>query len=143
MCTRMPFAIAALDQPASRYCLVVIAMAASVYAGGARAAFVPSFAGLAAALLAMLAYLNEPLSTAGLALLALGVALMNAEFLLPTFGCAGASGIAATLAGSWRLLESHATEATPWPWRVALAFLGTGLLLVAVGRAWRLRTLPS
>lgn len=138
----MPFAIAALDQPASAYCLVVIAMAALVYAGGARTAFVPGFAGLAAALLAVLAYLNEPLSTAGLVLLALGVALMNVEFLLPTFGCAGAGGIAVALGGSWRLLEPHGTAPTALPWRIALAIVGTGLLLAAVGRAWRLRTLP-
>jgi membrane-bound serine protease (ClpP class) len=138
----MPLAVAALSHPAAGYCLVVIAIAGLVYARGARAAFVPGFAGVAAALLAVLAYLHEPPSAAGLLALAVGVALMNVEFVLPTFGCAGAGGVATALWGSWRLLEHCAPVEIPLSWRIALTLGGTGLLLAAVGRAWRLRTLP-
>ena len=138
----MPFAVAALNQPAAAYGLVIIAIAGLVYAGVARAAFVPGFAGVAAALLAVLACLHEPPSALGLIGLGVGVVLMNIEFVLPTFGCAGAGGIAATLWGSWQLLEPYARIEARLPWRIALAVAGTGLLLAAVCRAWRSRTLP-
>ena len=138
----MPFAVAALSQPASAYCLVVIGVAGLAYAGVARAAFVPGFTGIAASLLAVLAYWHAPPSVAGLVALVLAAALMNLEFLRPTFGCAGASGIVAGVGGSWRLLEHPTLVQTPLPWRIALAVGGTAVLLAAIGRAWRLRTLP-
>ena len=138
----MPFAVAALSQPASAYCLLVIGVAGLAYAGVARAAFVPGFAGVAASLLAVLAYWYEPPSVVGLVALVLAAALMNVEFLLPTFGCAGASGIVAGVWGTWRLLEHPTMLLTPLPWRIALAGGGTALLFAAIGSAWRRRTLP-
>jgi membrane-bound ClpP family serine protease len=139
----MPFAVAVLGHPGVAYCLAVTALAGLVYASVARAAFVPGFTGVAATLLAFLAYLHEPPSVLALAGLAAGVALMNLEFLLPTFGCAGVSGIATALWASWRLLEPCASVNLPWSLRMAFAIGGTGLLLGAIGRAWRLRTLPA
>ena len=140
--SRMPFAVAALSQSASAYCLLLIGVAGLAYASVARAAFVPGFTGIAATMLAALAYWPESPSVAGLVALVLGAALMNLEFLLPTFGCAGVSGIVAGVWGSWRLLEHPTLAQTPLPWRIALAVGGTGMLVAAIGRAWRLRTLP-
>jgi membrane-bound ClpP family serine protease len=104
-------------------------------------AFLPGFAGIAAALLALLAYLTSPPPATGVLLLALGIALLNAEFLFATFGCAGAAGLAAAFCGSWQLLEAQGA-APPLP-RACAAGLGTLALLATVLRGWRHRTLPA
>jgi membrane-bound serine protease (ClpP class) len=140
----MPLAVAGLDQPLLAYYLLVGALAALVYATYVPHAFVVRFTAIAAALLTLLAYLHQPPSPLGFVLLLLGVALLNLEFLLPTFGAAGSGGIAATVVGSWWLLEP-ATRALSRPgyWRLAVAASGTLLLLAAVLRGVRRRTLPS
>jgi membrane-bound ClpP family serine protease len=88
--------------------------------------------------LTLLAFLQVPPSVAGLAWLCVGVALLHAEFLWPTFGLAGAAGIGATVWGSALLLA----PLPPLP-RGAIALLGTLALLAAVARTARLRTLPA
>jgi hypothetical protein len=60
---------------------------------------------------------------------------------LPTYGAALLGGCAASVAGSWRLLE--VTPALPMLLRLALAIAGTSALLAAVLRGFRLRTLGA
>jgi membrane-bound serine protease (ClpP class) len=85
----------------------------------------------------LLAFLQVPPSAAGLAWLVGGVALLHAEFVVPTFGVAGVLGLAAAAWGSGSLLASLA----PLPRGVA-ALLAAVVLLAAVARTMRLRTLP-
>ncbi len=135
----MPFAVALLCHPAGSYACLVTALAAFVYACHTRK-FVAAFTATSATALTTLAFLQVPPELAGLALVAAGVALLQAELLVPTYGATLVAGCAACVAGSWRLLAA----ATPLPpaVRLALALAGTAALLATVLRAFRLRTLP-
>jgi membrane-bound ClpP family serine protease len=140
----MPFAVALLANPAGAYGFLVATLAAFIYACHIRT-FVPLFAATSAALLTGLAFAHTPPNAAGLVLLVAGAVLLQAEFLLPTYGLAFVSGVTASAAGSWLLLGATLTvrnALSPAP-RTALALLGTVLLLAAVLRGFRLRTLSS
>ncbi len=137
----MPLSVAVLQEPIAAYGLLVVAAAGLLRVVYVPGAFVPGFTGIAAALLAILAYLATPPPATGLLLLALGIALLNAEFVFTTFGCAGAAGMAAAFYGSWLLLE--APGAAPPLARGCLAGAGTLALLAAVLRGWRRHTLPA
>ena len=132
----MPFAVVLLCHPAGTLTAFVVAIVAALYATQSRR-FLPAFTAVAASLLTLLAFLQVPPSAAGLAWLLAGVALLHAEFLWPTFGAAGALGLAAAAWGSCSLLAALA----PLP-RGAVALLAAFILLAAVARTMRLRTLP-
>ena len=138
----MPFAIAVVSPPAGAYVWLVVAIGGLVYA-----AYVPRFvivfAGATAGTLAALGYLHVPPDVVGLVLLALGVLLLNLEFLRPTFGAAAMVGLAAATAGSWRLLGVAPPLAPlPAPLRTVCAVVGALALLAIVERAVRRYTLP-
>jgi len=137
----MPFAIAVVSPPAGAYAWLIIAIGGLVYAAYVPR-FVIAFAGTTAGALAALGYLHAPPDTVALPLLTLGVLLLNLEFLRPTFGAAAIAGLAATTAGSWRLLGS-APPLAPLPitLRIACAVVGAVALLVITERAVRRYTL--
>ena len=135
----MPLPIAVLQEPSVAYGLLVVAAVGLLRVAYVPGSFLPGFAGVAAALLALLAYLTSPPPATGVLLLALGIALLNAEFLFATFGCAGAAGLAAAFYGSWQLLEAE--DLAPPFSRAGAAGLGTLALLATVLRGWRRRTL--
>lgn len=138
----LPFAIAVVSPPAGAYAWLVGASGALVYAAYVPR-FVVAFAGFAAGTLAAVGYLHVPPDAAGLVLFALGVLLLNLEFLRPTFGAAALAGIAAAAAGSWRLLGSTPpVGALPVVVRIACAVAGAVILLVITERAVRRYTLP-
>jgi membrane-bound serine protease (ClpP class) len=133
----MPFAIAVVSPPAGAYAWLVVAIGGLSYALYVPR-FVVAFAGAAAGALAALGYLHVPPDAAGLVLVALGVLLLNLEFLRPTFGAAALAGLAAATAGSWRLLGVAPPLATlPAAFRVAYAVIGALALLVTTERAVR------
>ena len=132
----MPFAVALLCHPLGTFAALVATIAAALFAAQSHR-FLPAFTAASAALLTLLAFLQVPPSTTGLACIGLGVALLHVEFLWPTFGIAGVLGLAITAWGSWSLLATL----TPMT-RGAVALLGAALLLAVVARTMRLRTLP-
>jgi membrane-bound ClpP family serine protease len=132
----MPFAVAVLCHPLGTFVALVAAIVATLYALQSRR-FLPAFAAVAAGLLTLLAFLQVPPSLGGLAWLFAGLALLHVEFIRPTFGVAGMLGVAAAFSGSWLLLVPLNPIA-----RCAAALLGALLLLAAVARTMRLRTLP-
>jgi membrane-bound serine protease (ClpP class) len=139
-----PLAIALLGEPAVAYALLVIGLASGVFAAHNRPELLLGTTGAAAALLALLAYLKAPASAPAVAVLLLGVALVNLEFVLPTFGALGALGIASVFGGSLRLLSAEGFELRGGlALRIALATIGTIALCFATWRALRLRTLPA
>ncbi|HJR68524.1 MAG TPA: hypothetical protein VKA43_00615, partial [Gammaproteobacteria bacterium] len=107
-------------------------------------AFVPAFAAVSGAALTALAFLHRAPDAAALLALGLGVALLHAEFLWSTYGLAALLGVGACGLGSWQLLASAgaAWPALPTPLRIAAALLGSVLMLAAVLRGMRVRTLP-
>jgi len=137
----MPFAVALLHHPAGIYVFLVAAIVASLYAAQ-RPAFVPTFAGLAACLLALLGFMAVPPSYAALLLLATGVVLLHLEFLLPTSGFAGTLGLGVTAWASLLLLAPSAMQPWAGPSRFAVAIVGTLVVFGAVAHTMRLRTLP-
>jgi len=140
----MPFAVALLCHPAGAYGCLVVALAAFVYAWHTRS-FVPAFTAASAALLTTLSFLHVPPDSLALLLLAIGVVLLQIEFLRPTYGAALVIGLAASIVGSWQLLApAPGASGTLAPaLRVALAVTGTLTLTAAVLRGLRLRTLGS
>ena len=132
----MPLAVALLCHPVGTLTAFVAAIVFALYAAQSRR-FVPVFAAVSAGLLTLLAFLQVPPSAAGLIWLLVGVALLHAEFLWPTFGLAAVLGLGSATWGSCLLLAPLPSIA-----RGAIAVLGALLLLTAVVRTMRLRTLP-
>jgi len=141
--TALPFPVALLDHPAGAYGALVVTIAALVHAYHTRA-FVPAFTAVSAAALTALAFLHRTPDTTSLVALALGIALLHAEFLWSTYGLAALLGLGACSLGSWQLLASAgaAWPALPTPLRIAAALAGSLLLLASVLRGMRVRTLP-
>jgi len=139
----MPLAVALLCHPAGAYGFVVVTLAAFVYACQART-FVPAFTAVAAAALTGLAFLHVPPSPYGLLLIGLGVALLQVELLLATYGTALVAGLAACVAGSWLILAPPhgATVVLAAAPKLAIAVTGSLALLAAVLHGFRRRTLP-
>jgi membrane-bound ClpP family serine protease len=132
----MRFAVALLCHPLGTFASLVAAIVATLYAAQSHR-FLPAFTAVSAALLTLLAFLQVPPRAGGLAWLAVGVVLLHVEFLRPTFGAAGVLGVGAAAWGSCLLLVPLEPVA-----RGAVALLGAFLLLAAVARTMRLRTLP-
>jgi membrane-bound serine protease (ClpP class) len=136
----MPFVVALLHDPAGVYGFLVAAIVASLYAAR-RPAFLPVFAGVSAALLTTLGFAAVAPNLPALWLLALGIALLHVEFLVPTSGAAGAVGLGVTAWASL-LLSAPSVFGAAGPLRFAVALLGTAALFGAVAHTMRLRTLP-
>ena len=132
----MPFAVALLCHPLGTFASLVAAIVATLYAAQSHR-FLPVFTAVSAAFLTLLAFLQVPPSAGGLAWLTLGIVLLHAEFLRPTFGVAGVLGVCASTWGSCLLLVPLGPFA-----RGVVALLGAVLLLAAVAHTMRLRTLP-
>ncbi len=138
----MPFAIAVVSPPVGAYAWLVIAIGGLLYATYVPR-FVIAFASATAGAFAALGYLHVPPDAVGLLMVALGVFLLNLEFLRPTFGVAAMAGLAATAVGSWRLLGVAPPLAPlPAPLRIVCAVVGALALLVVTERAVRRYTLP-
>ena len=133
----MPFAVALLCHPLGTLTALVAAIVFALYASQSRR-LLPAFTAVSAGLLTLLAFLQVPPSAAGLAWLLVGVVLLHAEFLWPTFGVAGVLGFGSVAWGSCLLLAGLAPAS-----RGAVALLAAIVLLAAVARTMRLRTLPS
>ncbi len=125
-----------LYHPLVTYASLLLAMIAGLYAARS-ARVVPGAACLAATSLALVGWAAAAPSVAGLAWLGFAVALLHAEFLWPTFGVTAVLGVGSAAWGSSLLLEPLVPAA-----RVAAALAGALLLLAAVARTMRLRTLP-
>jgi membrane-bound ClpP family serine protease len=132
----MPLAVALLCHPLGTFTALVTAIVAALYAAQSRR-FLPAFTATSAALLVLLAFLQVPPSAAGIIWLGAGVVLLHLEFLRPTFGAAGVLGVGSANFGSYLLLAPLAPIA-----RGSVAFAAGLLLLAAVARTMRLRTLP-
>jgi len=91
-------------------------------------------------LTALFAFQALPISYAGLALLVLGVGLMVAEALSPSFGILGAGGIAAFIMGSIMLMDSDLPGyQIALPTILAVALFSAGVLVFTLGMLMRAR----
>jgi len=92
----------------------------------------PGTVGAICLLLALYAFNMLPINMAGLALLILGVVLMVAEALAPSFGILGMGGIAAFIIGSFMLMDSDLPGYQIAPALIISAAIVSGILVILV-----------
>lgn len=84
-----------------------------------------------------------PIDYAGLGLIVLGLALLVAETLVPSFGVLGMGGMVAFVAGSIMLIDTDVPGFGISPYAIgAIAAVGGGLMLVTVTMLVRIRAQP-
>lgn len=99
--------LAVISNPTVAYMLMLLGIYGLIFEGYNPGATLPGVVGAISLLLALFAFQILPVNYAGLALIALGVLLIIAEFLVPSFGALGIGGIAAFIFGSVILTDSN------------------------------------
>ncbi|MFY0610808.1 MAG: nodulation protein NfeD [Hyphomicrobiaceae bacterium] len=105
----------------------------------------PGVVGGISLIIALTALSALPLSSAGLALLALGIALMAAEAFAPGFGILGLGGLVAFIAGAIFLLDPAGADidlSIAWPLIAAAAVTSALILIGLLGFIMRARRQP-
>jgi membrane-bound serine protease (ClpP class) len=100
--------LAVITEPTVAYLLLLIGLYGLLFEGYSPGAIVPGVVGAISLLLALYALQVLPVNYAGIALIVLGVALMTAEFAMPSFGALGIGGLVALVAGSLILFDVDA-----------------------------------
>ena len=100
--------LAVITEPTVAYLLLLIGLYGLLFEGYSPGAIVPGMVGAICLLLALYALQVLPVNYAGIALIALGVALMVVEFAMPSFGALGIGGLVALVAGSLILFDVDA-----------------------------------
>ncbi|MDO8860849.1 nodulation protein NfeD [Haliea sp. E1-2-M8] len=100
----------------------------------------PGIVGAISLLIALYALQMLPISYAGMGLILLGIALMAAEALAPSFGVLGLGGVAAFVTGSVMLMDTTLPAfQLALPMIVAVTVFSAGLLVFALGMILRSR----
>ncbi len=132
-----------ISNPTVAYMLMLLGIYGLIFEGYNPGAIVPGVVGAIAMLLALFSFQILPINYAGLALILLGIILMFAEFLVPSFGALGMGGVAAFVFGSVILIDSDVPGfgvSTPLIFSIALA--GALTLLGTVWFAMKSRVRP-
>jgi len=98
--------LAVITNPTVAYMLMLLGIYGLVFEGYNPGAFLPGVVGAIALLLALYSFQILPVNYAGLALILLGIVLMIAELMVPSFGSLGFGGIAAFVFGSVILIDT-------------------------------------
>lgn len=132
--------LSVITHPTVAYILMLVGIYGLLLEGYNPGAILPGVVGAISLLLALYAFQILPVNFAGLALIALGVILMIAELLAPSFGALGFGGLIAFVFGSVILMDTDIPGYGISPWVIGgvatvsgLVFLGTGWLAM---RSW-------
>lgn len=98
--------LAIITNPTLAYLLLMVGVYGLILEGYNPGALVPGIIGGICLLLALYAFQILPVNYAGLALMALGLALVAVELFVPSFGILGVGGIVAVMLGSVILFDS-------------------------------------
>lgn len=98
--------LAIITNPSVAYILMMIGIYGLLLEGYNPGTFVPGVVGAICLLLALFAFQILPVNYAGLALIALGVALILTEAFAPSFGILGLGGLVAFVFGSIMLMDT-------------------------------------
>jgi len=98
--------LSVITSPTIAYLLLLVGIYGLVLEGYNPGAFVPGVVGAISLLLALYALQMLPVNYAGLGLILLGVILMIAEVMVPSFGALGIGGIIAMVIGSVILIDT-------------------------------------
>ena len=135
--------LAVITNPTVAYMLMLLGIYGLIFEGYNPGAILPGVVGAIALLLALYAFQILPVNYAGLALIVLGVVLIIAEFMVPSFGALGFGGIAAFVFGSVILIDTDIPGyGVSIPLLVAIATTGAFALLGLIWFALHSRKLP-
>jgi membrane-bound serine protease (ClpP class) len=124
--------LAVITNPTVAYGLMLIGIYGLLLEGYNPGAVLPGVAGSICLLLALFAFQILSVNYAGLALVALGVGMIIAEFFFPTFGSLGLGGLIAFVVGSLILFDTDVPGMNvALPLIAAIATVG-GLVIVAI-----------
>jgi len=122
-----------LTHPTIAYGLLLVGIYGLLLEGYNPGAVLPGVAGALALLLGLYGLQLLEVNYAGLALMALGIGLIVAEFFMPAFGSLGVGGLAAFVIGSILLFDNRAAGLrVALPLIVGIAVAG-GLVILTVG----------
>ena len=122
-----------LTHPTIAYGLLLVGIYGLLLEGYNPGAVLPGVAGALALLLGLYGLQLLEVNYAGLALMALGLGLIVAEFFMPAFGSLGVGGLTAFVIGSILLFDNRASgQQVALPVIVGIAVAG-GLVIVAIG----------
>jgi membrane-bound serine protease (ClpP class) len=99
--------LSVITSPTIAYILLMIGVYGLILEGYHPGAIVPGVVGAICLLLALYAFQMLPVNYAGLGLIALGIILMIAEVMAPSFGALGFGGIIAMVVGSIILIDTE------------------------------------
>jgi membrane-bound serine protease (ClpP class) len=135
--------LAVISNPTVAYMLMLLGIYGLIFEGYNPGAIVPGVVGAIALLLALFAFQILPVNYAGLALIVLGVILMIAEFMVPSFGALGLGGVVAFVFGSLILIDSDVPGfAVATPLILSIATAAAALLFGTIWLAMRARKAP-
>jgi membrane-bound serine protease (ClpP class) len=125
--------LSVITNPTVAYGLLLIGIYGLLFEGYNPGAVFPGVVGAISLLIALFAFQILSVNYAGLALVALGVGMMIAEFFFPTFGSLGLGGLIAFVVGSLILFDSDIPGMNiGLPVIAGIATVG-GLVIVAMG----------
>ena len=135
--------LAAITSPTIAYVLLLIGVYGLILEGYHPGAVLPGVVGAICLLLALYALQMLPVNYVGLGLILLGIILIVAETMVPSFGVLGIGGIIALVIGSIMLIDTDVPGmAVSRPLIGAIAALGGIGLLVILGFAIKARRRP-
>ena len=97
-----------ISNPNIAYVLMLVGIYGLIYEFSNPGTVLPGTVGVVSLVLALYAFQLLPVNYAGMALMLLGLALMVAEALMPSFGALGIGGVAAFVVGSLMLIDTRA-----------------------------------
>jgi membrane-bound serine protease (ClpP class) len=124
--------LSVITNPTVAYGLMLIGIYGLLLEGYNPGAVLPGVVGAISLLLALFAFQILSVNYAGLALVGLGIALIIAEFFLPTFGSLGLGGLVAFVAGSIILLDTDVPGLNIAMPLIAGIAVGGGLILLGL-----------
>jgi len=132
--------LAVITNPNIAYVLMLIGIYGLIIEFYSPGFGVPGVLGALCLLLALYAFQVLPISYAGLGLILLGIVLMTAEALAPSFGILGLGGIVAFVVGSVMLMDTQLPGyQIALPMIVAFALFSAAVLVFALGMILRAR----
>ena len=136
-------ALGAITHPSVALILMMIGIWGLFFEFSAPGHGIPGVTGAISLLVALFALQLLPVNYAALALVALGMALLVAEALSPSFGVLGVGGIVALVAGGLLLFDEDVTGiGVPVPLVVGLALASAAVVALGGGMALKARRRP-
>ncbi len=120
-----------ITNPNVAYLLMLVGIYGIIFEFYNPGLYLPGVAGAISLLLALYSFQVLPVSYAGIALIVLGLGMMIAETVIPSFGALGIGGITAFVVGSVMLIDTEAPGfGVSWQLIGGVALAGAALLLL-------------